>query len=154
MSTTIPGQLLAAIKTRRFGAISKLFSPGVDFQAWTPAGKWIASDGATIAKIVEVWYTPGAGSTIIDTIETAGTKGAVTLEFQISWKLPPEDQIRVLRQVYLLTVKNDRITRARVYCAGLHTDFPEVDLEKQRRNKGIGGPKPSNAPKMVAAKAS
>ena len=60
----------------------------------------------------------------------------------------------MLRQVFLLTIKSDRITRARVYCAGLHTDFPEVDLEKQRRNKGIGGPKPSNAPKMVASKAS
>ena len=66
MSTTIPGQLLAAIKARKFTAVSKLFSPGVDFQAWTPAGTWVASDGATIAKIIEVWYTPGAGSTIID----------------------------------------------------------------------------------------
>lgn len=154
MPSTIPAQLLAAIKARKFSAIAKLFAPGVDFQAWTPAGKWVASDGATVAKIIEVWYTPGAGSTIADTAETAGARGAVTLEFEISWKLPPEDQIRVLRQVYLLTVKNDRITRARIYCAGLHTDFPEVDLEKQRRNKGIGGPKPSMAPKMVAAKAS
>ena len=154
MPNTIPAQLLTAIKARKFGTVAKLFAPGVDFQAWTPGGKWVASDGATVAKIIEVWYTPGAGSTIVDTAETAGARGAVTLEFEISCKLPPEDQVRVLRQVYLLTVKNDRITRARIYCAGLHTEFPEVDLEKQRRSKGIGGARPSNAPKMVAVRAS
>jgi hypothetical protein len=154
MSTSVPAQLLAAIKARKFTAVSKLFAPGVDFQAWTPAGHWIANDGPTIAKIIEVWYTPGAGSVIVDSAESAGAKGAATLELEIAWKLPPEDQTRVLRQVYLMTVKGDRVTHARVYCAGLHTEFPEVDLEKQRRSKGIGGPKPSNAPKMVAARAS
>jgi hypothetical protein len=154
MSSTVPGQLLAAIKARKFTAISKLFAPGVDFQAWTPAGHWIANDGPTIAKIIEVWYTPGAGSTVVDSNEVAGAKGATTLELEIAWKLPPEDQTRMLRQVYLLTIKGDRITHARVYCPGLHMEFPEVDLEKQRRSKGIGGPKPSNAPKMVAARAS
>jgi hypothetical protein len=76
------------------------------------------------------------------------------MEIEISWKLPPEEQTRVLRQVYLLTVKGDKITHAHIYCAGLHTEFPDVDLEKQRRSKGIGGPKISTAPKMVAAKAS
>ncbi len=154
MPTSVPAQLLAAIKARKFTAISKLFAPGVDFQAWTPAGHWIAADGSTISKIIEVWYTPGAGSVVTESIETSGAKGSALLEFEISWKLPPEDQTRVLRQLYLLTVKGDRITHARVYCAGLHTDFPEVDLEKQRRSKGIGGLKPSNAPKMVAARAS
>jgi hypothetical protein len=152
MPTSVPGQLLAAIKARKFSAISKLFAPGVDFQAWTPVGHWTASDGPTVAKIIEVWYSPGAGSVIVDSNETAGARGAATLELEVAWKLPPEDQPRVLRQVYLLTVKGDRITHARVYCAGLHTEFPDVDLEKQRRSKGIGGPKPSNAPKMVAAR--
>jgi hypothetical protein len=32
-------------------------------------------------------------------------------------------------------------------------EFPEVDLEKQRRAKGIGGMKISTAPKMVASRA-
>jgi hypothetical protein len=154
MSTSVPAQLLAAIKSRKFTAVSKLFAPGVDFQAWTPAGHWIANDGPTIAKIIEVWYTPGAGSVVVDSNEVQGAKGAATLELEVAWKLPPEEQTRVLRQVYLMTVKGDRVTHARVYCPGLHTEFPEVDLEKQRRSKGIGGPKPSNAPKMVAARAS
>ena len=152
MANTIPSQLLAAIKARKFPTAGRLFAPGVDFQAWNPSGRWAASDGATIAKILEVWFTPGANSTILDSRETSGAKGATTLEVEISWKLPPEDQTRVLRQVYLLTVKGDKITQARIYCAGLHMDFPDVDLEKQRRSKGIGGPKISTAPKMVAAK--
>jgi hypothetical protein len=72
----------------------------------------------------------------------------VLLECEIGWKLPPvsnaktkwvvvEGEPRVLRQVYLLAIKNGKITAARVYCAGLHTNFPEVDLEKQRRTKGL-----------------
>jgi hypothetical protein len=85
MSSTVPGQLLAAIKARKFTAVSKLFAPGVDFQAWTPAGHWIANDGPTIAKIIEVWYTPGAGSTVVDSSEVAGAKGATTLEMEIAW---------------------------------------------------------------------
>ena len=126
----------------------------MDFQAWTPVGHWTANDGATIAKIIEVWYSPGAPpTTVIDSKEAVGAKGAAILELEASWKLPLEDQTRTLRQVYLLTVKGDRITHARVYCAGLHTEFPEVDLEKQRRAKGIGGLKTSNAPKMVAVRA-
>jgi hypothetical protein len=152
VASTIPGQLLAAIKSRKFPTAGRLFAPGCDFIAWNPSGRWVASDSATIAKIFEVWFSPGANSTIVDSNETAGPKGTATVEVEICWKLPPEEQTRVLRQVYLLTVKGDRITHARIYCAGLHTDFPEVDLEKQRRSKGIGGPKLSTAPKMVAAK--
>ena len=33
MPNTVPSQLLAAIKARKFSSISKLFAPGVDFQA-------------------------------------------------------------------------------------------------------------------------
>jgi hypothetical protein len=152
VASTVPSQLLAAIKARKFTSIARLFAPGVDFQAWTPIGKWTANDGSTVAKIIEVWYSPGTASQIIDRTETQGARGAATLEVEVAWKLPPEDQTRVLRQVYLMTVKGDKIVHARVYCAGLHTEFPEVDLEKQRRAKGIGGPKISTAPKMVAAK--
>jgi hypothetical protein len=152
MASTVPAQLLAAIKARKFGSIAKLFAPGVDFQAWTPAGHWIANDGPTVAKIIEVWYTPGAGSVIVDSTESAGARGSAVMELEIAWKLPPEDQVRMLRQVYLLTIKGDRIVHARVYCPGLHMEFPEVDLEKQRRSRGIGGVKPSTAPRMVAAK--
>lgn len=153
MSTTIPAQLLAAIKNRKFSAAGKLFAPGVDFQAWTNVGHWTANDGATVAKILEVWYSPGANSTIVDSNELPGARGTVTLELEVAWKLPPEDQVRMLRQVYLLTIKGDRITQARVYCPGIHMEFPEVDLEKQRRAKGIGGLKISTAPKMVASRA-
>ena len=162
MSTnTIPAQLLAGIKARKFSSLSKLFAPGVDFQAWTPAGHWVASDGTTASRMIEVWYTPGTNSTVVYSNETAGAKGAATLELEVSWKLPPEDQVRVLRQFYSLTIKGDKIIQARIYCAGLHTDFPEVDLDKQRRSKGIGaaaGPaKPAAAaaaaPRAVAAKA-
>ena len=156
MSTgTIPAQLLAAIKARKWNAIGKLFASGVDFQAWTPTGHWVASDGPTVAKIVEAWYSPGALPHTVDfSNETSGAKGAATLEVQVSWKLPPEEQLRVLRQIYLLTVKNDKVIQARVYCAGLHTDFPEVDLEKQRRNKGLTGAPPGKggpAPRVIAA---
>ncbi len=157
MSTnTVPAALLAAIKARKFSSIGKMCAPGIDFEAWTPVGHWVASDGTTVGRILEVWFTPGAGSTIVYSNETAGARGAASLEIEVSWKLPPEDQLRVLRQVYLLTIKADKITHARVYCAGLHTDFPEVDLEKQRRNKGIiVGGKPGPGPRVVAvAKAS
>lgn len=162
MSTTsIPAQLLAGIKSRKFSSLSKLFAPGVDFQAWNPAGHWVASDGTTASRIIEVWYTPGTNSTIVYSNETSGAKGAATLEIEVAWKLPPEDQVRVLRQFYALTIKGDKITQARVYCAGLHTDFPEVDLDKQRRSRGLGaaatgkpGGTTAPAPRIAAAKAS
>lgn len=155
MSSSVPSQMLAAIKARKFSSLSKLFAPGVDFQAWTPTGHWAASDGTTVSRIIEVWYTPGANSTITFSNETAGSRGSAMLELEVTWKLPPDDQLRMLRQVYLLTIKGDRVTSARVYCAGLHTEFPEVDLEKQRRQRGIGGAKPAPAtPRAVAAKAS
>jgi hypothetical protein len=153
MPNTVPGQLLAAIKARKFGTLAKLFASQVDFQAWTPSGHWVANDPSTVAKVVETWYTPGAGSTVTFTSETANARSAM-LECEVTWKIPPDDQLRVLRQVYLLTLKGEKITAARVYCAGLHTEFPEVDLEKQRRSKGLAGPKLPTTPKAVAAKAS
>jgi hypothetical protein len=153
MPNSVPGQLLAAIKARKFGTLARLFAAQVDFQAWTPSGHWAASDPSTVAKIVETWYTPGAGSTVTFTSETANARAAM-LECEITWKIPPDDQVRVLRQVYVLTLKSEKIIAARVYCAGLHTEFPEVDLEKQRRSKGLAGPKLPTSPKAVAAKAS
>lgn len=153
MPTTVPGQLLAAIKARRFTAIGRLFASPVDFQAWTPTGHWVAADATTVARIVEVWFSPGSGSQVVFSNEISGARGAASLELEITWKAQPDDQQRVLRQVYLLTVKGERIVSARVYCAGLHTEFPEVDLEKQRRSKGIVAAKPT-APKAITAKAS
>lgn len=153
MATTVPGQLLAAIKARKFTSISKLFAAPVDFEAWTPTGHWIAPDGATIAKILEVWFTPGAGSTITWSNETSGAKGAAALEYEITWKTQPDDQPRVVRQAFLMTVKGEKIASARVYCAGLHTEFPEVDLEKQRRSRGLAPPKPGTGGKAATAAA-
>ena len=154
-ATTVPGQLLSAIKGRKFGNVARMFASGVDFQAWTPTGHWVATDPQTVSKIIEVWYSPGANPTVIWSNEGSGAKGAATLEIEMEWKVPPDDQSRTLRQFYLLTVKGDKIASARVYCAGLHTEFPEVDLEKQRRAKGIGGVKPAPiSAKAVAAKAS
>ncbi len=152
MANSVPGQLLAAIKARKFGTIARLFAPQVDFQAWTPYGHWVATDAATAAKIIETWYAPGAGSIVTFSNETANARSGI-LECEISWKIQPDEQVRVLRQVYLLTLKGDKITAARVYCPGLHTEFPEVDLEKQRRSKGLSGPKPPSSPKAVPAKA-
>jgi hypothetical protein len=151
MATTVPGQLLAAIKSRKFTSIAKLFAPPVDFEAWTPSGHWVAQDGSTVAKIVEVWFTPGAGSSITWSNETSGARGAATLEYEISWKTQPDDQPRVVRQACLMTVKGEKIVSARVYCAGLHTEFPEVDLEKQRRSRGLAPPKPGPGAKPVVA---
>ncbi len=153
MPTTVPGALLTAIKARKFGTASKLFAAPVDFEAWTPAGHWVAHDATTVSKILEVWFTPGAGSSITYTSETSGTRGAATLEYEIAWKTQPDDQVRLLRQVFLMTVKGEKIVSARVYCAGLHTEFPDVDLEKQRRSKGLALAKPPT-PKVIPAKAS
>jgi hypothetical protein len=154
MPSTVPGQLLAAIKSRKFSSAGKLFANPVDFQAWTPTGHWVAEDPTTVARVIEVWYSPGAGSQVIYSNETSGARGAATLELEIAWKTQPDDQQRTLRQVYLLTVKGDRIVTARVYCAGLHTEFPDVDLEKQRRSKGIVAAKPAAPAKAITAKAS
>ena len=159
-ASTLPSQLLAAIKARKFTQAGRLFASDVDFQAWTPLGKWTANDPATVGKILEVWFSPGVSSIVVESHEVQGPKGLHILEFEISWKTQPEEQTRVLREVYLLTVKTDKATKtekfseARVYCAGLHFEFPEVDLEKQRRAKGLGGQKISNSPRVVAAKAS
>lgn len=154
MPSTVPGQLLAAIKSRKFSSAGKLFANPVDFQAWTPTGHWVAEDPTTVARVIEVWFSPGAGSQVVYSNETSGARGAATLELEIVWKTQPDDQQRVLRQVYLLTVKGDRIASARVYCAGLHTEFPDVDLEKQRRSKGIIAAKPAAPAKAITAKAS
>lgn len=132
-----------------------MFASGVDFQAWSPTGHWVATDPQTVSRIIEVWYSPGANPSVVWSNETTGAKGSATLEIEMEWKIPPDDQSRTLRQIYLLTVKGDKIASARVYCAGLHTEFPEVDLEKQRRAKGIGGVKPAPiSAKVIAAKAS
>lgn len=153
MPNSVPGQLLTAIKARKFGNVSRMFAPQVDFQAWAPTGHWVATDPGTASKIIEVWFTPGTGSTITFSNETSNARSA-TLEFEITWKTQPDDQVRVLRQVYLMSIKGEKITSARVYCAGLHTEFPDVDLEKQRRAKGLAGAKPPNTPKAITAKAS
>jgi hypothetical protein len=153
MPDSVPGKLLAAIKNRKFGVASKLFATPIDFEAWTPAGHWTADDAGTIAKILEVWFSPGAGNTVTYSNETAGKGGLATLEYEIAWKIQPDDQLRMLRQTYVMVVKGEKITWARVYCAGLHTEFPDVDLEKQRRSKGLALAKPP-APRAVIAKAS
>lgn len=153
---SVSGQLLAAIKGRKFTSVARLFAPDVHFEAWTSTGHWLATDPQTAARIIEVWFSPGAGnSTVTWSNESAGKGGSATLEYEITWKIPPDEQPRVLRQVYLLTVnKNDKIAAARVYCPGLHTEFPEVDLDKQRRQKGLAASIPrSAAPAKVAAKA-
>lgn len=149
MANTAPGQLLAAIKSRKFTAVGKLFSAPVDFEAWTPSGHWVAQDATTAARIIEVWFTPGASSTITWSSESSGARGSATLELEITWKTQPDDQVRVVRQAYLLTVKGEKIVSARIYCAGLHTEFPEVDLEKQRRSRGLAPPKPLGAAKAT-----
>lgn len=151
MANSIPGQLLAAIKARRFGAVAKLFHPNVDFQGWTPTGHWVAEDATTAAKIIEAWFSPGTQSTVVYSNEAPAGRGNALLEYEITWKVQPDDQPRVLRQVHLLTIKGDRITAARVYCAGLHTEFPEVDLEKQRRAKGLTSAKPASRPVAKAS---
>jgi hypothetical protein len=151
---SIPSQLLAAIKGRKFTTLGRLFASPTDFQAWTPTGRWVAEDGATVAKIVEVWFTPGVGNSIVWSNETTAAKGLATLEYEVAWTAPPDDQPRVLRETWILQIKGDKIASARVYCAGLHTEFPEVDLEKQRRSKGLGAPKPPSSPKVITARAS
>ena len=154
MPTTVASQLLAAIKARKFSSVGRLFAPNVDFQAWTPSGRWVAEDGATAGKIIEAWYSPGAGaSTITWSSESSAGRGSLILEYEMTWKVQPDDQTRVLRQVFLMTIKGDRIASARVYCAGPHTDFPEVDLDKQRRMKGLTAGKPLT-PKAITARAS
>ena len=139
MPSSVPSLLLAAIKGRKFTSVARLFAPQTEFEAWTNVGHWTAQDGQTAAKIIEAWYAPGAGSsTVVYSNEIQGARGFAVLECELTWNAPPDDQPRVLRQLYLLTIKNDRITHARVYCPGLHAEFPEVDLEKQRRQKGLG----------------
>jgi hypothetical protein len=153
-SATFAGSLLTAIKGRKFSSIAKLFPAPVEFEGWTPTGHWVAQDGSTIAKIVEVWFTPGGtGTTVVWSNETT-SKGVTVLEYEVTWKTQPEDQPRALRQAWLLQMKGDKVVSARVYCAGPHTEFPDVDLDKQRRSKGLGAPKPPNSPRVVAAKAS
>ncbi len=154
MPNTVASQLLAAIKARKFSSVSKLFASNVDFQAWTPSGRWVAEDGATASKIIEAWFTPGAGtSTITWSSESSAGRGSLILEYEMTWKVQPDDQSRVLRQVFLMTIKGDRIASARVYCAGPHTEFPDVDLDKQRRMKGLAAGKPLT-PKAITARAS
>ena len=51
--TTITGQLLAAIKARKFTQAARLFASDVDFKAWTNIGYWTANDPATVGKILE-----------------------------------------------------------------------------------------------------
>ena len=153
MSATVTGSLMAAIKARKFPTVGKMFAAGAEFEAWTPSGHWLAQDAATITKIVEVWFTPGAGSaTVTWSSETTGARGLAILEYEMTWKTLPEDQPRMLRQVWMLTTKGEKIASARIYCAGPHTEFPDVDLDKQRRSKGLGAPRPPNSPRVIAAK--
>jgi hypothetical protein len=154
MPETVPGKVLSALKGRKYTTLGRLFAPKCDFQAWTPTGRWVAEDGATVAKIAEVWFSPGLGTcTVMWSTETSTAKAA-TLEYEIAWKAPPDDSPRVLRDTWIMGLKDGRITTVRVYSAGLHIEFPEVDLEKQRRQKGLSGVKISNSPKVITSKAS
>ena len=153
MPETVPGKVLAALKGRKFSALGKLFAPKCDFQAWTPSGRWVAEDGATVAKIAEVWFSPGAGTGTVMWSTEASSAKAATLEYEITWKAPPDDSPRVLRDAWMMSLKDGRITAVRVYSAGLHIEFPEVDLDKQRRQKGLAGVKMSNSPKVITSKA-
>jgi hypothetical protein len=154
MASTVPAQLLAAIKGRKFTTIARLFGAQTQFEAWTPAGHWVAEDGQTVSKIIEVWYSPGGTNSVVYVNETAGARGTATLEIEVTWTTQPDDQPRVLHQFWVITVnKSGKIASARVFDPGLHTEFPEVDLEKQRRAKGIGGAKPPNAAKTISARA-
>src|SRR4051794_17311693 len=114
MPDSVPGKLLTAMKNRKFNTAAKLFASPIDFQAWTPAGHWTAEDAGTIAKILEVWFSPGAGNTITYSNETAGKGGMATLEYEMAWKTQPDDQVRMLRQTYLMTIKGEKIVSARV----------------------------------------
>ena len=62
MTSSVPSQLLAAIKGRKFTSVARLFASQTEFEAWTNVGHWTAQDGQTAAKIIEAWYAPGAGS--------------------------------------------------------------------------------------------
>ncbi len=162
MANTVPGQLLAAMKARKFTTVARLLAPDVHFEAWTSTGHWTADDPQTAARIIEVWFSPGAGSSIVWSNETNGARGFAILEHETTWTAPTDDQPRVLRQAYLMNVnKAGKISSIRVYCAGLHTEFPDVDLDKQRRQKGLSAaiPKPAaaatnNSAPKAAAKAS
>jgi hypothetical protein len=168
MPNTVPGQLLAGLKSRRFSAIARLFAPDVDFQAWTPAGHWLAKDRATAAQIIEVWLTPGNACEVLHSEETSGAGGAATLECELAWHKPANwgvpmrgrpsngqpaspqvaldtDPLVVLRQLYLLTIKHDLITRARVYTPGPRAESPDVDLERQARASGLAAAAPATS---------
>jgi hypothetical protein len=144
---SVTAQLLTNIRARKFSAIARLFADDAEFEAWTPSGRWAASDPRTAARIIEVWFTPGTGTVVQHSYVARAGRGMVMLECEIGWRLPSasnaktgvviEGEPRVLRQVYLLAIKSGKITTARIYCAGLHTNFPDVDLEKQRRTKGL-----------------
>jgi hypothetical protein len=84
-----------------------------------------------------------------------GTSKAPTLEYEVGWKAPPDDSPRILRDAWFLVIgKDGKVSSARVYSAGPHIEFPEVDLEKWRRQKGLTGVKISNSPKVITSKAS
>ena len=153
---SVPGQLLAAIKARKFtsgsNSVAKLCTSDVHFEAWNNAGHWVADDPTTTARIIEVWFTPGNGPSAVTWSNESSTTKSAVLEAEVHWVAPPDDQPRVLRQIYLLTLKDGKISSMRVYCPGLHSEFPEVDLEKQRRQKGLASapPKPQPAAKVPA----
>lgn len=151
---SVPSKVLSAIKNRKFPTVGKLFTTKCDFQAWTPSGRWVAEDASTVGKILEVWFTPGAAPMTVSFSTETSTAKSATLEYEVSWKIPTDDLPRVLRDVWIMTLKDGKIASARVYSAGLHIDFPDVDLEKQRRQKGLAGPKISNSPKVITSKAS
>lgn len=166
MPNPVPGQFLAHMKARRFGAIAKLCAPGVDFQAWTPVGHWVAHDGATVAQIVEVWLTPAGPVKVLHSEETVGPRGTATLEFELAWHRQANwgvpmrgrpsgpvpapvaqdtDPLVMLRLLCLLTTRDGRITRARIYGPGLRNDAPLVDLQRQFRAAGISSTVPTPA---------
>src|SRR5438445_614909 len=96
MTSSVPSQLLAAIKGRKFTSVARLFAPQTEFEAWTNVGHWVARDGQTAAKIIEAWYAPGAGaSTVVSSNEIQGARGFAVLECELTWSAPPDDHRRV-----------------------------------------------------------
>jgi hypothetical protein len=128
----------------------------------------VANDRATVAQIIEVWLTPGDGYEVLHSEETSGAGGAATLECELAWHRPAHwgvpmrgrpsngqpaspqvaldtDPLVVLRQLYLLTIKHDLITRARVYTPGPRAESPDVDLERQARASGLAAAAPATS---------
>ena len=76
---------------------------GVDFEAWTPVGHWVANDGATVAKTQLLRPYPEFGTFSIEEYSGSDRYDALSLQLDVASRLSDGKAAAHVRQAHAIT---------------------------------------------------